>query len=157
MYPLTSYLHPMQTTLVNTRFHLLRQQPCKVVGSNKSAYIRRYTNLRFNMVLGHQYGCHDGMLKCSIQCKYLDLSYLSFNLALLSWITFAIAFSRVGVKIWNKILNAFKTLPKDSLNKQMKTSLFQVPDNEDSYLHNKTKLIQLLQYLICSYTLLYDY
>ena len=47
MYPLTSYLHPMQTTLVNTRFHLLRQQPCKVVGPNKSAYIKNNkVNLR---------------------------------------------------------------------------------------------------------------
>ena len=84
------------------------------------------------------------MLNALFSSKYLDLSYFSFNLALLLWITFAIAFSRVGVKIWNKIPNEFKTLPKDSFNKQMKTSLFQVPDNEDSYLHNKTKLIQLL-------------
>jgi len=40
----------------------------------------------------------------------------------------------LGIKNWNKIPNEFKTLSKDSLNKQMKTSLFQIPDNEDSYL-----------------------
>ena len=44
------------------------------------------------------------------------------------------AFSRVGVKVWNKIPKEFKTLPKDSFNKQMKKSLFQILDNEDSYL-----------------------
>ena len=87
MYPLTSYLHPMQTTLVNTRFHLLRQQPCKVVGPNESAYIRRYTSLRFNMVLGHQYGCHDGMLKCSIQWQIFGsiIPLFQFGLALVDY------------------------------------------------------------------------
>ena len=44
------------------------------------------------------------------------------------------AFSRVGVKIWNKIPKEFKTLSKHSFNKQIKTSLFQILDNEDSYL-----------------------
>ena len=44
------------------------------------------------------------------------------------------AFSRVGVKIWNKIPNEFKTLSKDSFNKKMKTTLFQILDSEDSYL-----------------------
>ena len=44
------------------------------------------------------------------------------------------AFSRVGVKVWNKIPKEFKTLSKDSFNKQMKKSLFQILDNEDSYL-----------------------
>ena len=44
------------------------------------------------------------------------------------------AFSRVGVKICNKIPNEFKTLSKDSFNKQMKTSLFQILDSEDAYL-----------------------
>jgi len=39
----------------------------------------------------------------------------------------------VGVKIWNEIPTEFKTL-KDSFNRQMKTSLFQILDNEDSYL-----------------------
>ena len=36
------------------------------------------------------------------------------------------AFSRVGVKIWNKIPNEFKTLSRNSFTKQMKTSLFQI-------------------------------
>ena len=44
------------------------------------------------------------------------------------------AFSRVGVKIWKKIPNEFKTLSKDSFNKKMKTTLFQILDSEDSYL-----------------------
>ena len=44
------------------------------------------------------------------------------------------AFSRVGVKIWNKIPKEFKTLSKHSFNKQIKTSLFQILDNEDSNL-----------------------
>ena len=44
------------------------------------------------------------------------------------------AFSRVGVKVWNKIPKEFKTLSKDSFNKQMKKSLFQILENEDSYL-----------------------
>jgi len=34
----------------------------------------------------------------------------------------------------NKIPKEFKTLSKDSFNEQMKTSLFQILDNEDSYL-----------------------
>ena len=42
--------------------------------------------------------------------------------------------SHVGVKIWNKIPNEFKTLSKDSFNKKMKTTLFQILDSEDSYL-----------------------
>ena len=44
------------------------------------------------------------------------------------------AFSRVGVKVCNKIPEEFKTLSKGSFNKQMKKSLFQILDNEDSYL-----------------------
>ena len=47
------------------------------------------------------------------------------------------AFSRVGVKIWNKIPNEFKTLSKSSFIKQMKTSFFQILDNEVSYLDVK--------------------
>ena len=46
-------------------------------------------------------------------------------------------FSRVGAKIWNKIPNEFKTLSRNSFTKQMKTSLFQILDNEDSYLDVK--------------------
>ena len=44
------------------------------------------------------------------------------------------AFSRVGVKIWSKILNEFKSLSKFSFKKQMKKSLFQILGNEDTYL-----------------------
>ena len=35
-------------------------------------------------------------------------------------------FSRLCVKIWNKIPNEFKTLSKNSFEKQIKTSLFQI-------------------------------
>ena len=48
--------------------------------------------------------------------------------------TYYLSESRVGVKMWNKIPNEFKTLSKDSFDKQMKTSLCQNLDNEDSYL-----------------------
>ena len=44
------------------------------------------------------------------------------------------AFSRMGVKIWNKILNEFKSLSKFSFKKQIKKSLFQILGNEDTYL-----------------------
>ena len=44
------------------------------------------------------------------------------------------AFSGVGVKIWNKILNEFKSLSENAFKKQVKKSLFQILGNEDSYL-----------------------
>ena len=39
-----------------------------------------------------------------------------------------------GVEIWNKIPNESNTVSKNSFKKQIKTSLFQIPHNEDSYL-----------------------
>ena len=60
------------------------------------------------------------------------------------------AFSRVGVKVWNKIPKEFKTLSKDSFNKQMKKSLFQILDNEDSYLDIENTSSKLKECIIKS-------
>ena len=51
-----------------------------------------------------------------------------------SYVLWILSSTNFGVKIWNKIPKEFKTLSKNSSNKQMKKSLFQILDNEDSYL-----------------------
>jgi len=82
-------------------------------------------------------------LSTKLNILYSYLQYSIIQIAALSTkysrLNLQKGLSRVFVSKFglNKILKELKTLPKDLFNKQMKTSLFQILDNEDSYLDVK--------------------
>ena len=105
-------------------------------------YYEAVSKLMFDV---HNQSAPINILKLSTKLNilYSYLQYSIIQIAALSTkysrLNLQKGLSRVFVSKFglNKILKELKTLPKDLFNKQMKTSLFQILDNEDSYLDVK--------------------
>ena len=65
------------------------------------------------------------------------------------------AFSRVGAKIWNEMLNSFKKRKKKTFRKKLKGALLNILKTEDNYVDNDkimTNLKKILTYISSLYS-----
>ena len=58
------------------------------------------------------------------------------------------AFSRVGVKIWNGILEILKERPKKALKISLKATLFDILQTEDSYIDVDTITVKVKKVIV---------